>query len=164
MKILIAVDERVCAEALADFIGSHVWPAGTEFRVLHVIKPLGTQEFRRLLRLPLVADLADELRSSAKHLVRRVAIALRDALHTSHVQEEVAEGDPRVSIIERAKEWNADLIIVGSHGQQSAGALPGAVSMAVVAAAPCSVLVLRSAPLQKETDQGGQLQEAGIQN
>ncbi|HEY9870875.1 MAG TPA: universal stress protein [Candidatus Obscuribacterales bacterium] len=152
MKILVAVDERACGEALADFIGSHVWPVGADFKVFHVIKQLGTDDFRRFLRLPLVEDIADELRSSGEHLVRRVAIALRDALHTSHVEEQVVEGDPRTNIVGVAKEWGADLIVVGSHAPQSAGGLPGTVSMAVVSGAPCSVLVLRSAPTPKETD------------
>lgn len=160
MKILVAVDERVCGEALAEFIGSHVWPAGTDFKVFHVVKPVGTDDFRRFLRVPLVDDISDELRSSGEQLVRRVAIALRDALHTSHIEEQVAEGDPRTSIVEFAKEWSADLIIVGSHARQPFGSLPGAVSMAVVSGAPCSVLVLRGAAVQKETDAEPQLQEA----
>ena len=59
------------------------------------------------------------------------------------VTTEVLRGSPDQQIVERAKEWKADLIVVGSHGRGFWGRLLGSVSNGVVHHAPCSVLVVR---------------------
>ena len=59
------------------------------------------------------------------------------------VETEVLRGSPVQQIVEKAKEWNADLIVVGSHGRGFWGRLLGSVSDGVVHHAPCSVLVVR---------------------
>ncbi|EDX83594.1 universal stress protein family, putative [Synechococcus sp. PCC 7335] len=53
-------------------------------------------------------------------------------------------GDPGKTICQVAKEEDADLIIVGSHGRKGIGELlMGSVSSYVVHRAPCSVFVVR---------------------
>lgn len=59
------------------------------------------------------------------------------------VTTEVLRGSPDQQIIEKAAEWGADLIVVGSHGRGFWGRLLGSVSDGVVHHAPCSVLVVR---------------------
>lgn len=59
------------------------------------------------------------------------------------VETEVLRGPPDQQIIERAQEWKADVIVVGSHGRGFWGRLLGSVSTGVVHHAPCSVLVVR---------------------
>ena len=59
------------------------------------------------------------------------------------VTTEILRGAPDQQIIERAKEWDADLIVVGSHGRGFWGRLIGSVSNGVMHHAPCSVLVVR---------------------
>lgn len=59
------------------------------------------------------------------------------------VKTEVFRGSPAQEIVERARTWNADLIIVGSHGRGFWGRLLGSVSDGVVHHAPCNVLVVR---------------------
>ena len=55
-----------------------------------------------------------------------------------------AEDYPDRAIIKAAEEWNADLIIVGTHGRGFWGrVMVGSVSDAVVHHARCSVLVVR---------------------
>ena len=55
-------------------------------------------------------------------------------------------GRPAQFIVDAAKEFEADMIIVGSHGRGFWGKLTlGSVSDAVVHHAPCSVLVVRRA-------------------
>jgi nucleotide-binding universal stress UspA family protein len=59
------------------------------------------------------------------------------------VSTEVLRGAPDQQIVEKSKEWGADLIVVGSHGRGFWGRLLGSVSNGVVHHAPCSVLVVR---------------------
>jgi nucleotide-binding universal stress UspA family protein len=53
----------------------------------------------------------------ARALVERIAAELRRAGFTT--QSEVLIGDVTKTILDRAAEWRADLITVGSHGQRS---------------------------------------------
>ena len=61
-----------------------------------------------------------------------------------NISSNVEVGRPAELIVDIAAEWNADLIVVGSHGHGFWGRmLLGSVSDAVVHHAPCSVLVVR---------------------
>lgn len=61
------------------------------------------------------------------------------------IQAEGHYGSAAHEILEKANEWNPDLILVGSHGRSTAGRLIfGSVSQRVVAEAHCSVRVARS--------------------
>lgn len=62
------------------------------------------------------------------------------------VSSEVLRGTTAAqTIVETAREWGADLIVVGSHGYGFwSRALLGSVSNSVVHHAPCSVLVVRA--------------------
>jgi nucleotide-binding universal stress UspA family protein len=61
----------------------------------------------------------------------------------ANVRAEVLIGSPEQQIVEKARDWNADLIVVGSHGRGFWGRLIGSVSNDVVHHAPCTVLVVR---------------------
>lgn len=60
------------------------------------------------------------------------------------ISHEVVKGNAEQEVVEIARTWGADLIIVGSHGRGFWGRLLGSVSDAVVHHAPCSVLVVRN--------------------
>jgi nucleotide-binding universal stress UspA family protein len=54
-------------------------------------------------------------------------------------------GEPRTMILDTAKTWGADLIVLGSHGRRGMDRfLMGSVSEAVAIHAHCSVEVVRS--------------------
>ncbi|PYT09057.1 MAG: hypothetical protein DMF60_03355 [Acidobacteria bacterium] len=56
----------------------------------------------------------------------------------------VRDGDPRSVIVDEAKDWSANLIVVGSHGYTGVKRwLLGSVAHSVVSHAPCSVEVVR---------------------
>jgi nucleotide-binding universal stress UspA family protein len=56
----------------------------------------------------------------------------------------ILEGNAKEVIVEEAREWRADLIVVGSHGYGRLRRMVlGSVAGAVVANAPCSVQVVR---------------------
>jgi len=57
----------------------------------------------------------------------------------------VMNGDPRDAILEAAKEVNADLIVMGTHGRSGISRLfMGSVAEEVVRRAPCPVLTVRT--------------------
>ena len=61
---------------------------------------------------------------------------------SEHIDPETAD-----AILEEAREWDADIIIVGSHGYGRLKRMVlGSVAGAVVANAHCSVLVAREKP------------------
>lgn len=67
-----------------------------------------------------------------------------------NVETSVIIGPPARSIIEDAIEWQADLIVMGSHGRGFwKRVYLGSVSTSVVHHAPCSVLVARKADYSK---------------
>ncbi|MGA1999681.1 MAG: universal stress protein [Terriglobales bacterium] len=60
------------------------------------------------------------------------------------VSTSVAEGNAKSVILDKAAEWHADLIALGSHGRKGLERfLLGSVSEAVARHAPCSVLIVR---------------------
>ncbi|CAN5323021.1 universal stress protein [soil metagenome] len=86
-----------------------------------------------------VSELAASFVADAKQMILDKFPAAAFAVDT-----EVLRGAPDQKIIEKAKDWNADLIVVGSHGRGFWGRLLGSVSNGVVHHAPCSVLVVRT--------------------
>jgi nucleotide-binding universal stress UspA family protein len=61
-------------------------------------------------------------------------------------------GKPSQAIVETASSWDADLIVMGSHGRGFLERLTlGSVSNAVVHQAPCSVLIVKAAQTARAT-------------
>lgn len=60
------------------------------------------------------------------------------------VSFEVTTGKPGPAIVEAAQKWNADLIIMGTHGQTGLDRMiVGSVAEYVVRNAPCAVMTLK---------------------
>ncbi|HLM60632.1 MAG TPA: universal stress protein, partial [Pyrinomonadaceae bacterium] len=84
-------------------------------------------------------ELATQAVSEAERKVRERFPDLNDNLSTG-----VLCGSPERKIVEEAENWNADLIVVGSHGYGFWERMfLGSVSSAILHHAPCSVLVVR---------------------
>jgi len=62
---------------------------------------------------------------------------------TIPVEHRFQEGDPATEILKRAKELNADLIVMGTHGRSGAGKLMGSVAEKVVRTSICPVLTIK---------------------
>ena len=76
----------------------------------------------------------------------QLTTGLAETLRSSGLTAEtvVRDGDPRSVIVDEARDWSADLIVVGSHGYTGVKRwLLGSVAQSVVAHAPCSVEVVR---------------------
>lgn len=150
MKLLLATDGSTLSAAVTQAVIAEVRREGAEIRVIHVVdtrKELSAE----MAALDTEVMNAPAQRRSAEALVEAAAERLRaEGFKTTTV---VVWGDPRSQIIEVAKEWRADLIVLGSHGQTGLrGVLMGGVSDAVAHHASCSVEIVR-APQGRRTPQ-----------
>lgn len=66
------------------------------------------------------------------------------------IEMTVREGDARSAIVNEARKWSADLIVLGSHGYTGIKRLLlGSVASSVVSHAPCSVEIVRRKQAKK---------------
>jgi nucleotide-binding universal stress UspA family protein len=154
MQILLAVDGSEYSSNAVDQLSSRPWPPDAKVRVMHVIPTefvapamfapppaLATGPSSPLWPEALM-ETRKEFQDQASLLVDSVANDL--ASQGFQVETIVREGDARAEIIEEAKSWPADLIVIGSHGYTGLKRLLlGSVAQSVVSHAPCSVEVVR---------------------
>lgn len=89
-------------------------------------------------------ELVEGAKAVAKGSAAKARSTVTKQCPTVAVNSLVCMGGPAQMILEAAKEWEADLIVVGSHGYGFWGrTFYGSVSDAVVQHASCSVLVVR---------------------
>lgn len=143
MKIILACDQESFNQAIADFVIQHPWPAHAKFRIVNVMPAI--YDYAYAASVPdLMMDLRDEARNQAQIKVREMALKLRDHFHLDNIEEFILEGHPAERLIDTANEWQADLIIMGSHGRTGLNKLlMGSVSSAVLDHAGCSVVIVR---------------------
>lgn len=144
MKILLAIDDSEFSQAAVRSVVTRTWSPGTEVRVLHVVEPPALLLGREMAGPdPEFETVWKALREQAKSLVTKATDVLRKSgLNATTV---LIEGDPKSQIIDVAKEWPADLIVLGSHGRKGLSRfLMGSVSEAVVRHAHCSVELVRT--------------------
>ena len=143
MRVLVAVDDSGFAEDLLHAVVAGIRHENTEVLVLHVLQPVDTVPPPEMAQ-GYAPELEDE-RQPARALVERIATELSRAGFTA--KTEVRIGDVTETVLERAAEWHADLITVGSHGQKSIhNFLLGSVAESVARRAGCSVAIVRTAP------------------
>jgi nucleotide-binding universal stress UspA family protein len=142
MKILLAVDESCGSEDAVTELEERSWALGTMVRVLHVVEKF----------VPPAAGLwydaggnldgaHDEVASRSKEPVERMAERLRAG--GLEVETVVKDGKAGECIVAEAKDWNADLIVLGSHDHRPIlRALMGSVTRYVEKHAPCLVEVV----------------------
>lgn len=145
MRILLAIDGSPVSQDAADDVARRPWPKPSTVRVISVVVPHvpGASEF-----VPGAATLSEVLKAHEAD-AREIAERTADRLKTGGLAVDAVarQGDPAQTIVEEAKDWHADLIVVGSHGRSGLGRLLlGSVAQAVVSHAPCSVEVVRHHP------------------
>jgi len=144
MKILLAIDDSKFSQAAVQTVVACACSPGTEVKVLHVVEPPSRLLGREMkAHDPEFEAVWNARREQAKALVSKATEMLRGA--GLDVTPALQEGDPRSQIIDVAKEWHADLIVLGSHGRKGLNRfLMGSVSEAVARHAHCSVEIVRT--------------------
>ncbi len=142
MKILLAIDDSKCSEAAAQALIQQMRRENVEVCVFHVVVPLIIVPYSHMGELQTLQAEQLERLKEGKELAERTAEKLRVAGFKA--QAGTDEGDPRTAIIDKAAEWSADLIFMGSHGRTGIDRfLIGSVSNAVLRHAFCSVEIVR---------------------
>ena len=147
MRILLAVDDSECSTAAVKAVIDQFRPTHTQITVLHAddwpegMSPSmafaeGTAAARSILGLHKLR------RSNAAALLESIAEQLRRAGFAAAAS--LRDGDPRHTIVQCAREWRADLIVLGSHGKTGLDRMLGSVSDSVAKHAPCSVEIVRA--------------------
>jgi nucleotide-binding universal stress UspA family protein len=146
MKILLAVDGSPCSDAAVEEVAKRPWPEGSIIKVLTAYElPMPPTAETWALPLNYFDEMDVALGKQSQNIVDAAMQKLKAKLHKSIALDGVIlPGTPRTVILDEAERWNADLIVVGSHGYRAwERFLLGSVSQAVVSHAKCSVEVVR---------------------
>jgi universal stress protein A len=136
----MAVDDSGFVEDLLRAVVVGVQHENTEVLVLHVLQPVDIVPPPEMAQG--YAPELEEEKQPARVLVERIAAELRRAGFAAETGVRI--GDIANTILEKAAEWRADLIAVGSHGQRSIhDFLLGSVAESVARRAGCSVAIVR---------------------
>jgi nucleotide-binding universal stress UspA family protein len=145
MRILLAVDGSPCSLQAIEEVSRRPWPAGSQILVLNSYEvPVPVTPEGWLLPPEHFDELDRSVKKQATEIVKKAVQTLRPRLPEVTIEGQVVPGSPRAVILDEAKSWKADLIVVGSHGYRAwERFLMGSVSQAVVSHAKCSVEVVR---------------------
>ena len=150
MKVLFATDGGKQSEPAIAILLRMALQEADEIKLVSVVDmalPMSIDIYGGYL--PDTAELEKTARDNASRILAETVEKLKAFTEERNVQisTEVLFGSPDSRIVETAEGWNADLIIVGSHGYSRwERLLLGSVSDSVVHHAPCSVLVVRTRP------------------
>ncbi len=140
MKVLIAVDGSAGAFSAVDFVDRLGLPISSQLALLTVVPDGHCKED------PCEVDRqVNALMLESMQRLKAKDISVRCCTRRGHAGHE---------IVDECQQWEADLVVVGSHGH---GALHrfllGSVSEQVLKHAPCSVLIVRGQDEQPEADE-----------
>lgn len=135
MKILLAIDDSAFSEAAIQAVLQQAKPQDAEVQVLHVMEPGALQTTSGNEGYYAAIDAAfQEAANRSKVLVAKAAELLRSKGFKVTASASAEWGDPKSKIIDVVLEWEADLIVLGSHGRSGLNRfLMGSVSEAVSA-------------------------------
>ena len=141
-RILCAVDLsqdsprtfRIAAEMARQFRQS--------LKVLHVLEALPS-----LSELPPVKDLSSRIVSMEEKAMAAMQVLIKSSavdLDGITLSTEIDAGEPFVEILNHARQWEADLIVLGAKGTATIEEVfVGRTADHVMREAPCSVLIVR---------------------
>jgi nucleotide-binding universal stress UspA family protein len=145
MKIIIATDDSPFSVNMINDFANRPLPADTKVKIISVYEkapymyraPMGV-----LMEQYATAD-ANSLKF-AKNAIEKAAISIKNQNPELSIITAAIEGIPKKVIVDEAEAFDADLIILGSHGYGAIDRfLLGSVSQSVALHAKCSVEIVR---------------------
>lgn len=135
--VLVASDLVSDTGILLDRIGKLVDLTANDFSIVHVCEPLPNAGYTMVGG----TQLEEEIYNDAKNKMAEFSSQMKQHCQVTH--EFIEIGIPKAVIMEKAKEIDADLIIVGSHGKHGIQLLLGSTATSVLHHADCDVMVVR---------------------
>ena len=145
-RILVPVDFSGPSEQALTYALRFAERFGSEITLLHVIEKVGMGS--GLFEFPAQLEYSNKQLTETKKRLRALSAAPR-APGSPTIRSVVRKGLPPHEIVEAAKEFETDLIVIATHGYTGwKHFCIGSVTERVVRAAPCPVFVVR----EKEHD------------
>lgn len=139
-RILVPIDFSAPSQQALRYAVRFAKEFGAQITVLHVVEKTA---IGRGPEMPARLDYAEKQRTIAEKNLHALTAA-SEAEGDLEIGSTLAEGVPADEIIETAKDFATDLIIIGTHGYKGwRRVLLGSTAQKVVRAAPCPVLVVR---------------------
>lgn len=140
MKILISLDSSSSSQRAIDFALSRPWAEDDEFLIVSVVDvDRGDMSMASAMTSP-----NKTFNSEAERIVSEAKELLHNYLPQHKLETRCLSGPIKQAIIECAKNWSADLILLGSQGRQGLNRLVlGSIAEDVLRDAPCSVQIVR---------------------
>ena len=160
MKILVAIDGSEYSKAAVEEIAQITFPQGTKMQIVSAFEntPLITSAAAPMGGLAggyeetsvIVKKLSEGILDTAAELLKKGNPKL--SISTAAIN-----GSPKHVILNEAEKFDADLIVVGSHGHGGIGRfLLGSVSQSVALHAACSVLIVRKRERKNKNEKNTQ--------
>jgi len=132
-NILVPVDFSECSQKALQYAIPFAKQFGAELALLHVVQPYPA--------VPEMANVDIESIQDAREKLAQTSATLDKAVRRKTL---VRLGNPEREIVDGAKEYGSDLIIISTHGHTGlARVFLGSTTENVVRQAPCPVLVVR---------------------
>jgi nucleotide-binding universal stress UspA family protein len=142
-KVLVPTDFSESARHALTYGISFAREYEAELTLLHVVENLTVGYASDLFPVPM-AEVFQEISGYAKAELAKLGVEARGK--NVAVVEQVVQGKPSAEIIRFAREVEADMIVLGTHGKGMLDqALFGSTTERVVRRAPCPVLTVRLA-------------------
>jgi nucleotide-binding universal stress UspA family protein len=146
MKIIVATDGSNTSRAAIEALVGTRWSPGTEIKLMNAIRPTD-------IGMPLLTFGASQsgephdLVKQREKMLESLAAEVHEKLPHCKVTIELASGDAKACVVDAAKEWPADMVLLGSRGHKGLELiLLGSVSQGIVMSSPCPVVIVKSGP------------------
>ena len=152
-NVILALDDNENSQTLIDHVLEFPWSEFTTFKCVHVVAEIhrGLLTEAEITGGKTLCDHYQDMVRSNVAWLEKASQKLNNKFSKRVAKAEVLLGEPRQALLEMAKSWPADLIMMGSHGRRGIDkAILGSVSEAVAMHAPCSVEVIRMRSLAKK--------------
>jgi universal stress protein A len=140
-RILVPTDFSKHSQNALNYAAAFAEKFAAHLYLLHIVQDLSLyvpEAVAGVPPLPATAEFSAAVRDSLNKVIHE------NKLERFSTHAEVREGSPFYEIIRYARETDADLIIMGTHGRSGlAHVLLGSVAEKVVRKAPCPVLTVR---------------------
>tara|TARA_R110002049_G_scaffold191337_1_gene360239 strand:+ start:4456 stop:4905 length:450 start_codon:yes stop_codon:yes gene_type:complete len=148
MKIILATDGSKYSKAAVDEVANRQFPHGTEVRIISVVDKAALASYAGSS-----TELKDFYSQAGKHALKIAEDGIEYASKILQkknpsllVTTALIDGSPKTAILNEIERYGADLIVVGSNGQDNQATehyMLGSVSHAVAWYAKCSVEIVR---------------------